>query len=207
MRTILICAFVTAACAHQKESQVVAAAEPPETLYHTFTADTARLTSDPNDTATFPALVSLVERQLAVVGKPRPNEQRGEQTIVAVDLPAPGWALRARLSPKPEQLCQVTLEPIALAPSEHTVTAAPWSVQRALEDVRRDAMLLKEPRDPPMAPARWQRLRVEAQEAAAAGRDPLLTPNEFVRVPRPITREGTDAPYYTPPEGIGGSGP
>jgi hypothetical protein len=28
----------------------------------------------------------------------------------------------------------------------------------------------------------------------------LLSPSEYVRVPRPIAREGTlDAPYYTPP--------
>jgi hypothetical protein len=33
-----------------------------------------------------------------------------------------------------------------------------------------------------------------------AGRDPLLSPSDYVRVPRPISDEGADKPYYVPPQ-------
>jgi hypothetical protein len=106
--------------------------------------------------------------------------------------------LRARIAPRPELFCQVTLEPLALAPSEHAVAAAPWSVHDALARVRRGLETLRPPRDPAMDARRFARLRDEASQAARAGHDPLLTPAEFVRTPRPIRSEGADAPYYAP---------
>ncbi|MGZ3429399.1 MAG: hypothetical protein ACXVCV_22265, partial [Polyangia bacterium] len=67
------------------------------------------------------------------------------------------------------------------------------------ESVRRHAPTLMPSKAPPMDAARFARLRAEATAAAAAGSDPLLTPSEFVRVPRPITSEGVDRPYFVPP--------
>ena len=70
----------------------------------------------------------------------------------------------------------------------------------AFETLRRRAPTLLPGKLPPMDPARFARLRAEAADAAAAGHDPLLTSSEYVRVPRPITHEGAEAPYYTPPQ-------
>jgi hypothetical protein len=106
--------------------------------------------------------------------------------------------MRARIVPKPEMLCQVSIEPVVTQPSEHPATAAPWSVHDAFAEVRRFVVTLKPAKLPPMAPARFARLRAEATAAASANRDPLLSQTEFARVPRPITDEGTDKPYYVP---------
>jgi hypothetical protein len=210
MRSVVLSmALFAAGCGHAKEAEVVSTYEPRATIGQPFTADTTRLV--PNAaTATsedgVKALAELLDGQLAAVGQLRPDKPTrnpdGTTTLeLAVDLPAPGWALRARLQPKPEQMVFVVLEPVATTPNEHAVNATPWSVQEAFDSVRRRAVTLLPSKFPPMDAARFTRLRGEAAEAAAQGRDPLLSPSEYVRVPRPIAREGTlDAPYYTPPE-------
>jgi hypothetical protein len=71
-------------------------------------------------------------------------------------------------------------------------------VQDALFRMRRALESLQPPGDPAMDDRRFERLRAEASEAARAGRDPALTPADFVRTPRPIRSEGADAPYYAP---------
>jgi hypothetical protein len=196
-----------AGCAHPHDAEVVSTYEPRATIGQPFTADTARLVPNAAKATTdddMKALAELIDGQFAAVGQLRPEKPSkgpdGTPTIeLAVDLPAPGWALRARLQPKPEQMVFVMLEPIATQPNEHAVSAAPWSVQEAFEIVRRRAVTLLPSKFPPMDAARFARLRTEATEAAAENRDPLLTPAEYVRVPRPINREGGDMPYYTPP--------
>ena len=206
MRRLILIAFALG-CGHPHEAEVVSSYEPRATIGQAFTADTTRLV--PNAAATAnaegeKALAELLDAQLAAVGQLRPHKpiQNADGTTtleLAVDLPAPGWALRARVQPKPEQMCFVLLEPIATQPNEHAVNATPWSVQEAFEMVRRRAVTLLPSKLPPMEGERFARLRAEAAEAAAQGIDPLLSPSEYVRVPRPINREGADMPYYTPP--------
>jgi hypothetical protein len=198
MRRGSIClALCLAACGHAHEAEVVSSFEPKATLGQTFTADTTRLAA--NADAGQKALIELLEGQLAAVGKPRPDVVGPEHIDLVTDLPAPGYALRARVTPKPDNLCLVMIEPLATQPNDHAVDAAPWSVQEAFEIVRRRAPTLLPSKLPPMPPARFARLREEATDAAKAGRDPALSPSEYVRVPRPISREGEDTPYYTPP--------
>ena len=201
-RTLLLpLVAVLASCAHPHDAEVVTTYEPRATIGQSFTADTSRLVA--NGTAATSeegtkALAALLRDHLAAVGQLRPDKSADGHVDLVADVPAPGWALRARITPKPELLCQVTIEPIATQPNEHAVDATPWSVQDAFETVRRRAPSLLPAKSPPMDPVRFARLRAEAAEAASAGHDPLLTPSEYVRVPRPISREGSDAPYYTP---------
>ena len=211
MRRWMLLLLAAAACAHPHEAEVVATYEPRATIGQTFTADTTRLV--PSGTAATneegeKALAALLDDHLAAVGQLRPDKRADGYVDLVADLPAPGWALHVRITPKPELLCLVIIEPIATQPDEHAVDATPWSVQDAFETVRRRAATLQPAKLLPMDPARFARLRAEAAEAAAAGRDPLLKPSEYVRVPRPISNEGSDAPYYTPqPEATEESAP
>jgi hypothetical protein len=204
-RSTLALAIVLAGCAHHKDAEVTAAVEPSPTIGFGFTADTARVQSGPLTAAGgVRGLATLIEAQFATIGTPRPTPAPaadGSLQLV-VDLPAPGWALRARIVPKPELLAQVSIEPIATEPTPHPVLVAPWSVQRAFDDVRLAIAALRPPTLPPMTPAHFSRLRAEATAAAQQGRDPLLTPEAYVRVPRPISSEGPEAPYYTPPQDL-----
>jgi hypothetical protein len=198
---MVLLAGALAGCGHAKEAEVVAAVEQKADIGMYFTADVTRLT---NGTGSAEAgnkqLAAVFTADLAALGQVRPPVVAADHTDLVADLPAPGWAMRIRISPKPEFMTLVAIEPLATAPTEHTVTAAPWSVQDGLEFLRRQAPMLEPPgRRQPMDAARFARLRSEAAAAAAEERDPLLTPSEFVRVPRPITSEGGDRPYYTPP--------
>jgi len=190
--------LLLAACGHAHEAEVVSSYEPKATIGQTFTADTTRLA--PTADAGEKALLELLEGQLAAVGQPRPNVVAGDHVDLVSDLPAPGYALRVRVTPKPDSLCLVMIEPLGTQPNDPAVDAAPWSVQEAVEEVSRRAPTLLPSKLPPMPPARFARLREEAVDAAKAGRDPALSPSEYVRTPRPISREGEDTPYYTPPE-------
>jgi hypothetical protein len=198
MKRSIWLALLMAACGHAHDAEVVSSYEPKATIGQTFTADTTRL--DPSAEAGQKALVELLAGQLAAVGQPRPNVVTSDHIDLVSDLPAPGYALRARITPKPDNLCLVMIEPLVTQPNDHAVDAAPWSVQEAFEVVRRRAPTLLPSKLPPMPATRFARLREEAVEAAKAGRDPALSPSEYVRVPRPISREGEDTPYYTPPE-------
>ena len=194
-------------CAHAHEAEVVSTYEPRATIGQTFTADTTRLqasgAAQSSDAGT-KALTGLLQSHLAAVGTLRPTKAAADHFDLVADLPAPGWALRVRVSPKAESMCVVFIEPLATVPDEHAVDAAPWSVQDAFETVRRHAPTLLPSKAPPMDAARFARLRSEAAAAAAAGSDPPLTPSEFVRVPRPITAAGVDRPYIVPPRDSSG---
>lgn len=196
-------ALAAAGCGHAKDAEVTATIEQPKTIGYTFTADLARLEPiAPGDATGVRGLLALIAAHFGAVGQPGPlpaETARGPLEL-RVELPAPGWALRARVVPKPEDWALITVEPIATEPAPpHAVGAAPWSVQRAYDEVRLGVAALRPPAAPPMDAARFARLRAEAAAAARAGRDPLLTPEAYVRVPRPISSAGAEAPYYTPP--------
>ncbi len=202
MRTMMLCAALAlAGCGHAREAEVVSAYEPRATIGQIFTADTTRVhpPGGASPDAGVKALTEIFATHLAAVGQLRPEQRSADHIDLVADLPAPGWALRVRVTPKPEQLCLVSIEPLATAPSEHTVDATPWSVQDAFEELRRRAPALQPSTLQPMDAARFARLRAEAAAAAAAGKDPSLTPSEFVRVPRPLSSEGPDRPYVVPP--------
>jgi hypothetical protein len=135
---------------------------------------------------------------LSTVGILRDDKSEGTHLDLVADLPAPGFALRARITPKPDLFCQVMLEPIAVADGR-AISAAPWSVHAAFDEVRRRLSTLQVSKLPAMTQAQFARLRAEAAAAAEANKDPLLTSQEYVRVPRPISDEGPDRPYWTPP--------
>ncbi len=202
VRWQILVVLLGAGCGHAHEAEVVSSYEPTATIGQIFTADTTRLVPSQNATSNdegVKALITLLEDHLSTVGQLRPAMREGDHIDLVADLPAPGWAMRARVTPKPELLCLVAIEPLAIQPNDHAVDAAPWSVLDAYETVRRRAPALLPSKLPPMDAARFARLRAEATEAAAAGRDPSLSPSEFVRVPRPISNEGAEAPYYAPP--------
>jgi hypothetical protein len=164
----------------------------------TLTIDTTRLGNAAGDEGVV-ALTTLAAEYLGTVGQLRPVARAADHIDVVADLPAPGFALRARILPKPEQLALVVIEPLTTQPDERAVNVAPFSVHDAYEQVRRRLPSLQPSKLPPMDPARFARLRAEATEAGKIGRDPLLTPEEYVRVPRPLSAEGTDRPYQVPP--------
>jgi hypothetical protein len=193
--TVLVLAF--AGCAHPKEAELVASVEAPSTIVHFLTVDTARLPGvGPGDESGEKALAALLESYLATVGQPRGRVAAHDHLDVIADLPAPGYALRARISPKSELLCAVALEPLK---DNQPLTAAPWSVHDALSELRRSVSALSPPRRPAMTRANFVRLTHEAAQAERAHRDPPMTPEEYVRVPRSISNEGADAPYHVPP--------
>jgi hypothetical protein len=195
MKPSLAVVLFAVGCAHATDSQIIAVADKPSTLMTVDTVDTARLRSDQTSAAEAAhALVELMAAQMATVGMVRAPV--GDEEI-AVELPAPGWVLRARLAMRPELFCVLTLEPLATQPTLHAVTAAPWSVHDAFERVHRGLLSLRPPREPPMPPPRFARLRREATVAAQANRDPSLTQHEYKRTPRPIS-EQPERPYYTP---------
>jgi hypothetical protein len=191
-------AVAVSACAHAKPAEVVATVEAPNTIVRYMTIDTARLAEAAGGEAgTERALAALIEAHLATVGQPRGISAGGDYLDVVADLPAPGYALRARITPKSEMLCAVTVEPLG---NEQPLTSAPWSVHDALSELTRGLSSLTRPRRPAMSRNRFARLHAEASAAAHAGRDPALTPEEYVRVPRSISNEGDDAPYHVPPQ-------
>jgi N-acetyl-beta-hexosaminidase len=195
---MIVTVLFAVACGHAHEAEVVSSYEPRATIGQTFTVDTTRLSAAAGDEGVV-ALTTLLATHLGAVGQLRPVNRAADRVDVIADLPAPGWALRARITPKPENLCLVAVEPIATQPTEHAVDSAPFSVQDAYDEVRRRIPPLSPSKLPPMSPERFARLRAEAAAAAAEGKDPLLTPTEYVRVPRPLSSEGEDRPYLVPP--------
>jgi hypothetical protein len=195
----ILVALLAGACRHAPDAEVVSSYEPRATIGQTFTADTTRLGGGSSNEAGVRALAALLGDHLAAHGILRPEKRSADRLDLVVDLPAPGWALRVRIIPRAEQMCLVILEPLATQPNEHPVDAAPWSVHDAFESMRRHAPTLQPAKRPPMDETRFARLRGEAAAAAAAGTDRLLTSSEFVRVPRAITSEGGERPYFVPP--------
>jgi hypothetical protein len=189
----------TAGCRPPKEAEIVSSVEPRATIGANFTADTTRLQPAPPTTeAGTRALIAVLSSNLSAVGILRDDKPDGTHLDLIADLPAPGFALRARITPKPDLFCQVMLEPIT-GDDAHAVSAAPWSVHAAFDEVRRRVAALQTSKLPPMTPEQFARLRAEAAAAAEANRDPPLTSQEYVRVPRPISEEGPDRPYWVPP--------
>jgi hypothetical protein len=196
MKALVVCSVVLVGCAHAREAEVIATVEKPSTIMSVDTIDTARLRSDESTRPETAAreLAELIAAHMATVGivrAPVANEN------ITVELPAPGWLLRARLAMRPELFCMLTLEPLAAQPAEHAVQAAPWSVLDAFERVHRGVVSLRPPKESPISLARFTRLRQEATVAAQANRDPPLTQVEYRRTPRPIS-EQPERPYYTP---------
>src|SRR5437899_9453751 len=119
-RSWILLALLGAACGHAHEAEVVSTYEPRATIGQTFTADTTRLPNvGSSNEAGVRALAALIDEHLAAIGTLRPDKAAGDHVDLIADLPAPGWALRARIVPKPEQMCMVILEPLATQPSEH----------------------------------------------------------------------------------------
>jgi hypothetical protein len=191
--------LVVVGCHPPKDAEVVSAVDPHATIGASFHLDLLRLpAAAPTSDAAVTALASIVSTHLATIGLLRDNKRDGTYVDVVADLPAPGFALRARISPEPDQQCRLLLEPITASADAHPVAAAPFSVHLAFDDVRRHLASLRPARQAPMSQAQFARLRAEAAVAASANRDPPITSAEYARVPRPI---GDDAerPYALPP--------
>lgn len=201
-RSHVVLALLLAGCAHAKDAEVIDAVEPTRTIRLSLVADTSRLqsatTSEPSAVA---ALGDILADHLTAVGlasAPPPGDASGKGWSMTVELPAPGWVLRAQIFPEAELLCQVLVEPLATAPTPHPVTAAPWSVQDALARVERGLQTLRPSTIPRMEPVRFARLRAQAEAAQRAGGDTPLTPEEYLHTARPISADGLEAPYYAP---------
>ncbi|HEX4458629.1 MAG TPA: hypothetical protein VIA18_11705 [Polyangia bacterium] len=195
----LFCVVAVAGCAHAKDAEVVDAVEPPATIRVSIVVDTARLQSAAQSaSAGIAALGTLISNHLATVGllhEPEVTSTRWSQTV---ELPAPGWVLRAQIFAQPELMCQLLIEPLATSPTPHAVTAAPWSVQDALAQVERGLGTLEPSKLPQMEPLRFARLRAEAEVAGRDGGDAPLTPEAYVHTARPISADRLEAPYYAP---------
>lgn len=198
-RLALFC-LVTAGCAHAKDAEIVDAVEPPATIRASLIADTTRLqtATAQSGSAGLAALGAIVSNHLATVGQldePEVTSARWSQTV---ELPAPGWVLRAQIFAQAELMCQVLIEPLDTSPAPHAVTAAPWSVQDALAQVARGLASLEPSKLPAMEPLRFARLRAEAEAAGRSGGDAPMTPQTYVHTARPISGDRLEAPYYAP---------
>ena len=192
-------AAMAVGCAHAKDAEVVDSVEPAATIRVSIIADTSRLqTAVPSARAGIEALGAIVSNHLAVVGQLREPEVTSTGWSQTVELPAPGWVLRAQIFAQAELLCQLLVEPLATSPTPHAVTAAPWSVQDALVQVTRGLDTLQPTQLPKMEPLRFARLRAEAEVAGRDGGDAPLTPQAFVRTAKPISADRLEAPYYAP---------
>jgi hypothetical protein len=199
MRTYVALLLVAGGCAHAKDAEVIDAVEATATIRLSLIADTSRLQSAvPSGESGLRALGNIVADHLATVGQPRAPEVSSTRWSMTVELPAPGWVLRAQIFSQAELLCQVLVEPLATAPNEHAVTAAPWSVQDALAQVERGLHTLQPSKTPKMDAVRFARLRAQAEAALREGADAPLTPEAYVHTARPISSDGLEAPYYAP---------
>ena len=119
-----------------------------------------------------PALLGrqLADRRAAAPAKAGKNADGTTTRELTVDLPAPGWALRARAAaaggaalPGPARACW------RRTPNGARGNAAPWSVQDALRWCSRRPCRCCRRRLPKMEGGRFARLRAEAEEAARNG--------------------------------------
>jgi hypothetical protein len=182
-------------CATQKETQQVVMPQAPTPLAHHFEVDTARLPRGAGSDVW--TVAGLVERHLAVEGLVHPGKKEQDTQVLVADLPTPGYALRARISPRPEQFCHVEIDLIDTRDGKH-VEKAPWWSIHALDVVQRGLDTLQPPRRPAIDANRFAGLHAQAAQLAQENADPPLTLEEYVHVP---TRLESQAPteYYAPP--------
>jgi len=199
-RTMLLC-LALCSCATQKEAQQVAVAAPPPSLSHYLEIDTARLARGAAEGQW--SVSGLVERHFAVEGLVRPGKKEEDAQVLLADLPTPGYALRARITPRPEQFCHLEIDLIDTRDGKHA-DRAPWWAIHALEVVQRGIDTLQQPRRPQMDDARFAKLHAEAAELAKSGQDPPLSLDDYVRVPMRLESQApTD--YYAPPPSATGA--
>jgi hypothetical protein len=194
----MIC-LLLCSCATQKEAQsvVIPAAQP--TLSHYLEIDTARLQRGAESGQW--TVSGMVERHLAVEGLVRPGKKELDSEVLLAELPSPGYALRARISPRPEQYCHLELDLVESASGKH-VDRAPWSAIQSFETAYRGIATLDAPSHPKLDDERFAKLHAQAARLASEGRDPALTWDEYVKVPKRLQTSGGD--YYAPPPSVTG---
>jgi hypothetical protein len=191
----LVLCLMLVGCATQKEAQQVVMPEAPTPLSHHLEVDTARLPRGAGSDVW--TVAGLVERHLAVEGLVHPGKKEQDTQVLVAELPTPGYALRARISPRPEQFCHVEIDLVDTRDGSH-VEKAPWWAIHALDQVQRGLDTLQPPRRPAINETRFADLHAQAAELAQQGVDPPLTLEQYVHVP---TRIESQAPteYWAPP--------
>src|SRR5439155_17959591 len=103
-----------AGCRPPKDAEIVSSVEARATIGVSFAADTTRLqpAASQSSEAGTRALAAVLSSHLAAAGILRDDKSENGHLDLVADLPAPGYALRVRLTPKADLLCQVTIEPI-----------------------------------------------------------------------------------------------
>jgi hypothetical protein len=198
----MICLFLFG-CASQKEAQQVVIPTPPPSLSYYLEIDTARLSRGAESGQW--TVRGMVERHLATEGLVRPGKKEQDTDVLLAELPSPGYALRARISPRPEQYCHLEIDLVDPATGKH-VDKAPWWAIHALESTQRGIGTLDAPHRDKITDERFARLHAQAAELAGAGKDPPLTLEEYERVPKRLeSRSGSE--YYSPPPSVTGAAP
>jgi hypothetical protein len=193
MKRVLLCIWL-AGCAAPKEARTVATIEAPLGLQRRTEIDTVRVS---HGAATGQwSVAGLVEKHLAGFGLVRPGKSQEDTIVVLAELPTPGYALEARIQPRPEQFCHVELAVID-AGTGRAVDTAPWWAIYALDESQRGIDTLTPPRRPPLDDTQFARLHAEALALAKSGEDRLLTFDEYLHAPRPLDLGGH---YYAPRE-------
>lgn len=184
MRIVCLVCVALSACGAPREAKTVSAPAPLPGLQRRLEIDTMRLARGAADGQW--SVAGLVEKHLATVGLVRPGKTRDDTITLLADLPTPGYALRARVQPRPEQFCHLELEVISL-PGERAVDAAPFWAVRALEESAGGIETLQPPRRRALDDARFARLHAQAARLAAQGRDPPITAEDYIHAARPLT--------------------
>ncbi len=195
----LLLLTATLGCAAPREVKIVAAAEPEAPLTHRLELDTTRLSRGAADGQW--SVAGLVEKHLATVGLVRQGKPEADTIHLVAELPAAGYALHARISPRPEQFCGFLVEVVQLSGDVlKPVASAPWWAIDALESVFTGVSTLRPPLRGPLDEARFARFHAQAAALARSGDDPPITPEAYIHAARPLQARDPDT-YYSPASG------
>lgn len=195
---VALTCLLSIGCAHPKEAVEVRTQAAPTGLIRQLEIDTQRMAHGAG--AAEWSVPGFVERHLATVGLVRARKTVGDTVVLSAELPTPGYQLIARVSPRPEQFCRVDLEleQVAEGQSPKLAETAPWWAIHSLEEVTQGVNSLAPPRLPALDEARFAHLSSEAAQLAQKGGDPLLSMDDYVRMPRPL--DAGTADYFAPAE-------
>jgi len=192
-----VAALTFAACAKPPEAQVVQEVKAEPGLLYQLDVDTLRFRK-PNLHGS-DAFAKLVEAHLLTAGLARAGGKDAQGMItLRVELPSPGYFLRARIKPRADDFCHLMVDLVQAG--DQMTERAPFSALQALEAVFLGITSFQVPRLRALEEAQFARLSAAAAEFAREGKDPPMLRVEYRRVPRPVQLMPQEE-YWVPPTG------
>jgi hypothetical protein len=205
MRHAALCLLVLTACKTPQEAREVRVLEPPKGLQQSLEIDPVRFAHAGHHGPS--ALAVMLDLHLGAWGlvrqhPPDPQPPKGQAYVLkrSAQLPAPGYALDARIEVREDELCRVVLS-IVSATDGTPQERAPFSAIHAMDQTHAGLGLFRAPRLAAMTDARFAKLAAQAADAAKKGLDQPLTRYEYARLPRPLDVDHPEIYYYPQPPG------